>query len=436
MKSNKLIAIILILSLLSPMFGFDLQLQSTLQPISVGVTGYVEQPGFYRLTVLDRLSDAIYMAKKEDQTIVAQEKVIKSVSHPQIEKTVEDSILIKQQALRSVKLIRGGTEQFFDLLSFYRNGDVSQNPLLRDGDVIVVNPITETVSISGQVFLPDDYEYRSQDTLSDVIKLSKGLKPGADLKNVKLYRYRSNMRDFDVQTLDLSTHKNNPSVLDIPLQAFDRIVIPQDSQHRRGWIVKITGHVQSPGEYLLDEKTTLYDALVLSGGPVASGDLNSAILVHRGLYEMEDPEFERLKLLNMGSMTPIEYNYLRSKMRQLRGKYAVNPAKTWESKGKEDNPILSDGAIIYVPEQFNMVWVSGQVRNPGLIPYVEGKNWRYYVKAAGGFTNNRKFNGARVIRHSSGNWVKPTNSLVVRSGDIIFITESTDRDIWLDIKDV
>ena len=83
-----------------------------------------------------------------------------------------------------------------------------------------------------------------------------------------------------------------------------------------------------------------------------------------------------------------------------------------------------------------MVWVSGQVRNPGLIPYVEGKTWRYYVEAAGGFTNNRKFNGARVIRQSSGNWVKPTKSLVIRSGDTIFIPESTDRDIWLDIKDV
>jgi hypothetical protein len=41
---------------------------------------------------------------------------------------------------RSVILIREGKRQVLDLLRFQRLGDISQNPYLRDGDVIQVAP--------------------------------------------------------------------------------------------------------------------------------------------------------------------------------------------------------------------------------------------------------------------------------------------------------
>ncbi len=79
--------------------------------------------------------------------------------------------------------------------------------------------------------------------------------------------------------------------------------------------------------------------------------------------------------MSITMVTPMEYNYLRAKLRQIAGKYSLNVKEAWESKGERSNPILNDGDLIYIPAKLDMVWVSGQVRNPGLIPWVEGENY-------------------------------------------------------------
>ncbi len=436
MKNNKLISIILILSLLSPMFAFDFQLSPNVQPISVAVTGLVDNPGFYKLTVLDRLSDAILAAEKEGVKLPATAIPTDKMQLQEKAVTAPDSTHKKNQAMRSITLIRDGKRTVYDLQSFLRIGDLAQNPILRDGDVILISPIQATVSISGAVFVPDEYEYRERDTLKNVLDLAKGFKPEADLSQVKIYRYRENMSDFEVMSHDLRAYKENPALLELEIKASDRIMVPVNALYRRSWVVQVSGHVNSPGTYMIDDKTTLYNVLQMVGGPTVKADLVNAVIINRAINQREDPEFDRLKELTLGSMTPLEYNYLRSKIRQLRGKYSISPAVAWESRGAKDNPILRDGDHLYVPELVDMVWVSGQVRNPGLVPYQEGKGWRYYIDAAGGYTNNRRWGGLRIIRASSGNWIKPTRNQVIRSGDIIFVPESTDRDIWTDVKDV
>jgi hypothetical protein len=46
--------------------------------------------------------------------------------------------------------------------------------------------------------------------------------------------------------------------------------------------------------------------------------------------------------------------------------------------------VLRDGDSIYVPRYSPVVRVSGAVSSPSSITYVEGKDLRYYVNAAGG----------------------------------------------------
>ena len=435
MKSNKIISLILVLALLCPAFAFDITTSSYMQPVSVAVTGLVDTPGIYKLTALDRLSDALYAAEKvgdKPSTTLPTDKLIL----PEKSMAVQDSTLKRNQAIRSVTLIRDGKEQVYDLQSFFRTGDLSQNPTLRDGDVVLINPIQHMASIAGAVYMPDEYEYRENDTLKSILALAKGFKPDADLTKLMIYRYRENMVSFDVLTHDVSAYLQNPTLLDIPIMASDRILVPVNASYRRSWMVQVSGHVHSPGSYMIDDSTTLYDIMQMAGGPTLKADLENAVIINRAVYQREDLEFERLRELSLGSMTPLEYNYMRSKIRQLKGKYSLNPKATWESKGEQENPLMRDGDHVYIPELVDMVWVSGQVRRPGLIPYVEGKDWKYYIEAAGGYTNNRRWGGIRIIRSTSGNWIKPGKNQVIRTGDIIFVPESTDRDLWAEVKDV
>lgn len=426
------------IKLLLPLFlllGVSLTAQlpqaTAMIPISVSVTGFVPHPGTYQLTVFSRLSDAVKASRGE----LPQISDPLTMSPLQQKAVEEDSLYANFQGLRQLRLTRQGKSQVYDLLRFLRLGELEQNPLLKDGDLIWVPTLEQSVSVMGSVYLPGEYQFVPGDKLGDLLRLCQGFTPEANLKRILIYRYQPNGVDFDILSQDISAVASL-SDMGFALMPRDRIIVGQDSEARRGWKVKVEGAVKTPGEFLIGDKSTLWDILQLCGGVNSRGDLGNAVLINGPYSAKLFPDLERLKAFSMGQMSPVEYSYLRSSLRQLRGKYSISLQECWDSSGQSSNPVLQDGDYIFVPEQFDMIAVSGQVRNPGLVPWVEGKDWKYYVEACGGYTNNRKVGGVRIIRDHSGNWVKPSKKLALRPGDMVFVAESTDRDLWADIKDV
>ncbi|HNZ33254.1 MAG TPA: SLBB domain-containing protein [Candidatus Cloacimonas sp.] len=411
-------------------------------PINISLTGYVENPGVYQLTPLNRLSDllmiskstAVEQAKSEMGIVQETVKPAQLLSPPKPEKETKDKMgYEKNQGLRSIQIIRNGKTETYDLLKFYRMGDINNNPFLKDGDVVYVPAIKNFVSIGGGINLPGELEFVEGDKISTIIELSLGFTFDADISKLQLYRYKENRIDYDVLNYDL---KANPSLLNLPLQADDRILISCDSEIRTRQRIKIYGQVKNPGEYVIDTNTTLYEVLQQAGGLTKRGNIKTMVYYNENINVDPDPYFEMLMQRSLNEMTPLEYSYLRTNLQQLKGKYSIDPVKMMDSEGKDSNPTLFDGDIIYIPEKINMVWVSGQVKNPGMIPWMEGKDWSYYIQAAGGYTNNRKTGKDRIIRGTSGNWVKPNKKVAIQPGDTIFIPAQTDRSLWTDVKDI
>ncbi|HNT51978.1 MAG TPA: SLBB domain-containing protein [Candidatus Syntrophosphaera sp.] len=396
--------------------------------ISINVTGFVAQPGTYQVSSAMRLANALHLAKAQPAQNPAPDLLT-----PRLEEAaVRDSLLERYQALRSVVLIRSGESKSYDLLKYERLGDLSHNPLLRDGDVVVVASVQTSVSLTGGIYLPGEYEYVAGDDLAVLLALARGFTLDADRQNILLYRYRDNLTDFDIINLDLM--KQDPA--SIKLLPHDRVVVSRDNELRRAWKIRVEGQVKAPGDYLVDGTTTLYDILQRCGGPTPNGDLRNAIFAS-ALYSREtDPEFDRLKERSLSEMTILEYHYIRSRLRQFPGRYSIDVLTVWQNQSAGGNPILKDGDYLYVPEQMSLVEVSGQVVRPGLIPWMEGKTWDYYIDAAGGYTNNKRWKGVRIISAASGNWVRPSKKLAINPGDNIFVAERTDRDFWTDFKDV
>ncbi len=434
MKTKLLIALLLFgVTLL----GAQLELLNTAQTyISVSVTGYVENPGVYKMLPMDRLSDALEKARKlvPEQVLPMQtieEPKAPTSRFPLEAEEPEEPDYEALQGLRRVKVSRGGSISYYDLQKFKLTGDASQNPLLRDGDVITVYALQSTVSLTGMVYLPGEYEFLQGDKLSDILALAQGFTPQADLGKIVIYRYRDNLVDFDNLAIDL----NKTDASQIALQAFDRVIVPQDLEKRRGWKITVDGNVKAPGDYLVGESTTLYDVLLMCGGPSSRGDLSKAVYLNGSYSLRTDPDFERLKILYFSQMTLMEYQYMRNRLRQVQGRYSVDVARIWETQGKEGNVTLRDGDYLYVPELLQMVEVSGQVVNPGLVPWVQGKNYNYYIKQAGGYTNNHRVFGTRVISADSGNWIKPSRRQALEPGDVVFVSEKNERQFWTDVKD-
>lgn len=430
---------ILLLSFIT-LGAIEIPLAPVAVPISVSLSGYVRHPGVYQLSPTNRLSDLLAMEMALDKQDIAV-KAFQEPAKPNPQQLLApvqpgndeatDVDFYKLQALRSIKLIRGGLSTTYDLLRFYRLGELEQNPYLQDNDVVVISAIDKFVTLSGGINLPGDLEFVPGDKLEDIVQLSMGFSFDADPAKLTVYRYLANRIDYEVLKLDY--RNNNHS---FALQADDRILIPQDSEIRTRQRVKISGQVKNPGEYVIEHDTTLNDLIIQAGGITSRGDLKNLVFYNEKLNSEPDMYLEMLMQRSMSDMTPLEYSYLRSGLLQLKGKYSFDAGRFAATSGQEANPLLHEGDHLFIPEKMDMVWVSGQVRHPGLVPWVEGKDWDYYIQAAGGYANNRKVGKGRLIRGLSGNWVKPDKNLPIMPGDTVFVPGQTDRSLWVDIKDV
>jgi len=409
-------------------------------PASVSVTGDVARPGIYNLTTMNRVSEALQRANYVSNALPTTQQLSPDMGMSGLTQfrlpTTEDTTQVTVFSSRNITLLRQGQKQILDLLKYMRLGDISQNPYLKDGDVIIVNPVQTVISLQGSVRKPGDYEFRAGDTLKDILDLALGVAEEADLRHVILYRYKADFTEFDKSEINASGYPNTVnSALNTALMPGDRILIPENAEFRKAYKVQVTGKVKMPGMYYVDSKTSLYELLVMCGGPTQEADLRSSFIYNKLISENYDPDFERLSKYAYGQMTWLEYSYLRTKTRQLKGKYSVDIEQCWTSQGKTANLILREGDELYIPEILNGVWIAGQVKNPGLITWQKDMKWKDYLAQAGGFANNRKAQGIRIIRVSSGNWIKPTNNIQINPGDVIFVPDKEERYTWDYIKE-
>jgi hypothetical protein len=119
----------------------------------------------------------------------------------------------------------------------------------------------------------------------------------------------------------------------------------------------------------------------------------------------------------------------------MQGKYSIDFENLWQSKDKKHNIQLKHNDFIFIPDKSVTVNVSGQVKDPGLITYIPNKNYLYYIKQAGGFSWNARRSKIRIIRASTGEWLKPDEETVLEVGDMVFIPEKPDIDYWALFKD-
>lgn len=434
---TKLLCLILILSVLG-LWALEIPLRSEPQ-ISVSITGFVRHPGHYKMSPTDRVSDLLDRSMQEIElalqqlppTAVEEDLITKLNPIPLLREPQEPGPdYDKHLALRTVELKRGGASTVCDLLKFYRLGAIEENPILRDGDLVHVRTVEDFISASGCVGNPGDMEYREGDTLKDILALANQNLPGADLSAVRISRYMGSGKPYHHETVDF---KINPTLLLLP---GDRVLFPYDAEYRSKKAVTISGALKHHGEYLVDADATVWDVIQMAGGPSDNADLANAVMLNRGFNEDPDGEFERLKLRSMIDLTPLEYSYMRTFMRQTKGAYSIDFVKLIASEGQEANRVLNNLDYIYIPEKLNAVWVSGQVRKPGLVEYQQGQNWKYYIKQAGGYSNSNVYRGIRILRANGGNWVKVRSKQEVQPGDIVFVPDRIDRHFWIDVKDI
>lgn len=344
--------------------------------------------------------------------------------------------LIQEQnqkyARRNIQLKRSNGENItLDLEKFRLTGDFKYNPYLKNEDVIIFPNFDiekNFVSIYGAVNNPVIFQYVEGDRLSDALIFAQGFSPVYEnITTIEISRlsYRGEKEEILRFNID-----ENPL-----LKAGDRIRVLADEVRRRDYKVYIAGEVKRPGLIpITKSSTTLKEVIEKAGGVTEKADLLKAELI-RGANVFKLPifteEMENLLMLRMADISPEDslVFIVDNKLRFSRGNATINFEEIVNDTTQFHSFIVKNGDYIYIPEKIKLVYVFGQVNNPGYIIYVAGKKIDYYIQQAGGVGGIAK-DEYYLIKGKTRSWhkVEEGENIDVEAGDYIWVPKKPIRD--------
>lgn len=392
-----------------------------LRVFKVFVGGAVKKPGAFPATPISRVSELIDMAggflgyDSESMDYKSDFKGSKFASR----KASKRNVIIYRE---------NGDVLEADILRFQITGKTKYNLQLTDADNVFV-PLQDRginlYGIFGAVKNPGYFEYSKRDSLRDLFELAHGLALNADSNNVEIVRFQADNEKTFSFTTDLRKKGWN-----IALQADDRIYIKELQNYHEKHQVKLVGEFKFPGYYaIVPDSTWLSGIIDKAGGFTDFASLHEAEMFRISAEEIIDPEFERLKKMEVADMTESEYQYFKMKSRSKPGRVSVDfPALIDGDKSKDF--ILRNGDLIQIPRKSRVINVMGEVSNPGIMPLSSGADYRYYIEKAGGFSDRANKRGVSIIKGLTGEWKKAEKGKLLEPGDTIWISEKKKHDYW------
>ena len=377
-----------------------------LRKFKVSVTGAVRVPGIYSVFANTRVSEVLE----------------------------KSGGFLENSSRRNIAIIHSdGTISKADVFKFQKTGDRISNPYVLGGDLILI-PAREaninTCGIYGGVKSPGEFEYASEDSLLDLINLADGLTIDADFLRADLIRFNADHKTTRTISIDLeSLISGNDPRSNIAMMPDDRVFIRTTPDFHKKEQVTVNGEVLYPGEYDIEEdQAKLSEVITQAGGFTADASLAEAEMIR--VYNVVDPEFERLKNVPVADMTRSEYDYFKLRARETPGRVAVDFRRLFLEGQKEYDVLLKNGDIINIPPKSMVVNVSGSVVNPGLVPYKSGEDYKYYIGRAGGVSWKARERKIQIVKGLTGERLRPSKSRKIDPGDTILVPEKPERNYW------
>ncbi|GAK53967.1 polysaccharide export protein [Candidatus Moduliflexus flocculans] len=250
---------------------------------------------------------------------------------------------------------------------------------LLDKDYIVNPQVTITVAdfksqkvfILGEVKSPGAYYLSKNDTVLEVISKAGGVTPnagreiiiarpkqGATSQPASLDSQTSQLQRVNLQALLAGDVQKNVSVQDN-----DTIYVPKASQF------SVFGEVQKPGSYMLENDTSILEAISIAGGPTSNADT------------------QKLELLR--------------KENGAQRKIVLNIKQLLEARTGDEEFLIQDGDVIYQPRA-EFFFVMGEVNKPGSYKLEEGTTVTKAISLAGGFTDKAGKKKIKILREKDG----------------------------------
>ena len=337
--------------------------------------------------------------------------------------------ILSSSSKRQIRIIRkNGTSVNADIEKYIATRNHVFNPLLQDGDVIIVPPNNiekSFIGVYGAVAKSGIYEFVEGDSLLNLIEIAGGITKNADAEKVTISRVDESgaYSEKSVNLLKIILLQSP----DIALQRGDRILVSQKNTIDRGGVVNIEGEIVSPGSYsIIQDSTKLSEIIQKSGGLTKYALLNGAVV-----FRNKDKELEReINYLQMrkGYTTNEDTSYFTNEI-ILKNKneiVSVDFVSLLEKNDQSKDISLRNGDRIVIPSKTHSVYVFGEVKSPGFIHFTKGKDVNFYITAAGGETNLAESGDIKIIKAGSKQWLS-IGETTVEEGDYVWVPKEPYR---------
>ncbi len=280
-------------------------------------------------------------------------------------------------SLRNVKVFRKGQlEKQVDVYDYLLSGDSSGDIILKENDIVKVEPFTKRVQINGQVKRPMIYEMLENEPMSRLIEYAGGFTSDAYKKNVQLTRLGTTERK--VYTVEMIQYEN------FALQDGDEVSVGSILERYENR-VEISGAVFRPGAYALDERVrTLKDLVTIAEGPTEDAFLGRAIL------NRENPDLSR-------TVESVDL-----------GKLLAGEIPDIMLKRNDRLYVMSEDAL----RQDYTVTLEGEVMNPGTYPYALNMSIEDLIITGGGLRESASLMKVDVARRTRDPLATEESSLI------------------------
>jgi protein involved in polysaccharide export with SLBB domain len=220
-----------------------------IRSIRVLIIGEVERPATYTLSSLSTVANALYAS-----------------GGPSL-----------NGSFRSIQVIRNGnTAATFDLYDFLTKGDLRNNIVLRDQDIVKVNPYVKRIEITGEVKRPAIFEAKEGETLQTMLDYAGGYTDVSFRDMIKAQRIAEKEREVVTVPAD--------QIASFELKSGDIFQVDAILSRFKNRVT-IAGAVFHPGDFALEENMKVGDLIKKADG------IREDAALARGVIRRLQPDF-------------------------------------------------------------------------------------------------------------------------------------------------
>lgn len=280
----------------------------------------------------------------------------------------------------------------YDLYDVFVSGQYVFKDTLRTGDVIFVRPRSFEIPITGGVINPAIFEITNGETIEDIIKYAGGLSEGfAGHDYVQIERV--SLESNTISTINLD------DIAEFALQARDSVMVPSfQSEISKINRVTLSGQVNRPGTYFLEEGETYKDLLNKAGGYKQGAYVFGGALFRKDAADTQKifsqknySETINHLITNIGksgmNLSEEILDFLAEELRSNTYNGRIVADFSLNSLNSSQNDFeLHDGDSIVIPPLQKVVHLFGEFNLPSSVAYANKNTIHDYIKSAGGLS--------------------------------------------------